>query len=175
MVVLNVLMSLSAVVLGVTLYAITRGQDSDLALLGLVCRIVEGVTGATGIPQTLGLLWLATASGAQAPDPEAVPALGALFLRDSPGVAAIFFASGSTLFAWLLLRGRMIPVGLARLGVGASVLLVVILPLQLSGLLLGPWNWLGLLTWLVWLPMLVFEVALALWLLTNGVAPPANR
>jgi hypothetical protein len=57
-------------------------------------------------------------------------------------------------------------VALARLGVLASVLLVVVLPLELAGLS-GP------VTGFIWLPMLVFEVALALWLMIKGVAPPA--
>src|SRR5438093_11943539 len=80
---------------------------------------------------------------------------------------ATFFAVGSTLFSYLLLRGRMIPVPLAWLGVIASVLLVVGLPLQLAGFLRGP------VTSLMWLPMLAFEVPLALWLLIRGVAIPA--
>jgi hypothetical protein len=66
----------------------------------------------------------------------------------------------------------MIPVQLAWLGVLASLLLVVILPLQLaaSTALFG-----GPVAWLMWLPMLVFEVILALWLLIKGVATPAPR
>ncbi len=92
--------------------------------------------------------------------------LGALLLRPGGGTGAIYFAVGSTLFSWLLLRGRMVPVALARLGVFASVLLVVILPLQLAGLL-GAVNWFGVVTWLIWLPALVFEVWLALWLLVK--------
>ncbi len=54
------------------------------------------------------------------------------------GESAIYFSVGSLLFSWLLLRGRMIPVVLAWLGVLASALLVVILPLQLAGLFGGP-------------------------------------
>jgi hypothetical protein len=133
--VLGVLTSLSALVLGVTLYMITREQGPALALLALTCRVIEAI----------------------------------------PGEAAIFFAVGSTIFCWLLLRGRMIPVALAWLGVFASILLVVILPLQLAGLLGGPTSWSASVTWLVWLPMLVFEVTLALWLLIKGVATPAAR
>jgi hypothetical protein len=30
-------------------------------------------------------------------------------------------------------------------------------------------------TWIVWFPMLVFEVTLALWLLIKGVAGPTER
>jgi hypothetical protein len=75
---------------------------------------------------------------------------------------------GSTLFSWLLLRGRMIPVAMARLGVFASVLLVVVLPLQLGDLFVG------VVGWLQWMPMLVFELWLAFWLLIKGVATPAR-
>ena len=169
LVVLGLVQCFSAVVLAVTLYAITREQDNDLAVLGLVCRVGEGVIGAFSIPVTLTLLWLATASGADAPAPEAAHTLAAYLLRDDVALTATFFAVGSTAFAYLLLRGRMIPVPLAWLGVVASALLVVGLPLQLAGVLRGP------LTSLMWLPMLAFEVPLAFWLLTRGVASPAPQ
>jgi hypothetical protein len=126
------------------------------------------VIAAIGIPSTLGLLWLATATGADAPDTGAAHALGAFLLRGNVALAATFFAVGSTLFSYLLLRGRMIPIPLAWLGVVASVLLVVGLPLQLAGFLRGP------VASLMWLPMLAFEVPLALWLLIKGVAMPAR-
>jgi uncharacterized protein DUF4386 len=87
---------------------------------------------------------------------------------------AIFFAVASTIFCWLLLRGRMIPVGLAWLGVAASVLLVVILPLQKVGLF-GTASWTSSVTWFIWLPMLVFELAFAVWLIAKGVAEPVKR
>ena len=167
-VVLDLLQCFSALVLAVTLYAITREQDPDLAMLGLTCRVGEGVLGATGIPSTLGLLWLATATGADAPEAGAAHALGTYLLRGSVALTATFFAVGSTLFSWLLLRGRMIPIPLAWLGVVASVLLVVGLPLQLAGFLRGP------ITSLMWLPALAFEVPLALWLLIKGVGMPAR-
>ena len=81
---------------------------------------------------------------------------------------------GSLLFCWLLLRGRMIPVAMAWLGVLASVLLVTILPLQRAGLFAGAANWFSRVTWLMWLPMLVFEVTFALWLLVKGAAMPVR-
>ena len=46
--VLSVLTSLAALVLAVTLYAITREQDPDLAMLGLTCRVVEAIPGHAG-------------------------------------------------------------------------------------------------------------------------------
>ena len=169
-VVLSLLMGFCALTLGVTLYSITREQDPDLAMMGLVCRVIEA--GAAGISTTLGLIWLATASGPGAPDGDTARVLGALFLRPEGSTGAIFFAVASTLFSWLLLRGRMVPTALARLGVFASVLLVIVLPLQLAGFFGGDMSWFTGATWLVWLPALVFEVWLALWLIIKGVATP---
>ncbi|MBI4885830.1 MAG: DUF4386 domain-containing protein [Acidobacteria bacterium] len=162
--------NLSALVLAVTLYAITKEQDADLAMIGLTCRVAEGICGMD-FSRTLGLLWLATATDAAGLDAGARAALGAYFfkLEGSFNASATFFAIGSTLFSWLLLRGRMVPAGLAWLGVLASVLLVVCLPLQLAGLLRGP------VTQYIWMPMLLFEVPLGLWLIVKGVAPSTAR
>ncbi|MGH9200879.1 MAG: DUF4386 family protein [Vicinamibacterales bacterium] len=126
--------SFSALALGVTLYAITREQDPDLAMLALACRVLEAV----------------------------------------PGEGYIYFAVGNTIFCWLLLRGRMIPAGLAWLGLVGSIVLVVSLLLQRGGLLAGAGNWASNVTWMVSLPTLVFELTFAVWLLTKGVAAPAR-
>ncbi len=163
----------SALVLAVTLYAITRVQDHELAMLALVCRVVEGVLGSLNIRSHLGLLWLAKAGvGAGAPDIPTTNALRAFLLMPGPSVpiGSIFFAVGSTIFSYLLLRGRMVPVSIAWLGVFASGLLAVVLPLQLAGFPTGP-----LTGYYQWLPALVFQVVLALWLLIKGVATPATR
>jgi hypothetical protein len=166
LVMLGLIQCFSAAALAVTLYAITRDQDSDLAMLGLVCRVGEAVIVGLSIPAMLTLFWLATASGADAPQTAAAHALAGYLLRDDVALPATFFAVGSTAFAYLLLRGRLIPVQLAWLGVAASALLVVALPLRYAGWLHGP------VTYLMWLPMLAFEVPLGLWLLTRGVAAP---
>jgi hypothetical protein len=133
--VLSLLTSFAALTLGVTLYAITREEDADLALLALTCRVIEAFPGGGG--------------------------------------DATFFAVGSAIFSWLLLRGRMIPVALARLGLWASVLLAAILLLQRAGLFAGATDWSSSVTWFVWLPMLVFELAFAYWLIVKGVAARA--
>jgi hypothetical protein len=165
--VLTLLCGFAAIVLGVTMYAITRDQDPDLALLALVCRVAEGVIGGIAVQRSTGLLWLATATGADVPDASAAHTIGAFLLwgQGSSTIAATFFAVGSALFAWLLLRGRMIPAGLAWLGVIASALLAVGLPLQIAGVPV---------TQFIWIPMAAFEIPLALWLLVKGAALPAR-
>jgi hypothetical protein len=171
-VVLGLITAFVALALAAALYALTRDEDRDLALLALACRVAEGVVGGVFMPMTLGLLALETAGGASVPDAAALQALGAfLFAAETwnPIIAGTFFAVGSTLFSWLFLRGRMIPTALAWLGVGASVLLVVGLPLHVAGVLRGA------AAQLMWLPMAAFEIPLALWLLVRGAAPPARQ
>lgn len=171
-IVLEMLGCFCALVLAVTLYSITRDEDHDLAMLAMTCRVAEGVFGATSLPRMLGKLWLATASGADSPDPAASNALGAYLLKLpswNSTISATFFAVGSALFAYLLLRGRMIPAWLAWLGLIASILVVVGLPLELVEALGGT------LTQLMWLPMLAFEVSFALWLIIKGVETGSQR
>jgi Domain of unknown function (DUF4386) len=172
-VVLGLLSMMSALMLGATLYGLTRAQDPELAVLALTCRVGESVLGAIPVLATVSLLSLSTAgAGGTVPDAATANALGDLLFKVqgwSTIIGATFFAVGSALFSYLFLRGRIIPVQLAWLGVVASVLLVVCLPLQLAGFLRGP------ITALVWLPMALFEVPLALWLLIRGVATPVPR
>jgi hypothetical protein len=171
-IVLTLLQFVSAVVLAVTLHALTRDQDRDLATLGMVFRVSEGVVGAIAPVWTLQLLSVASAAThARGPDAAAVQAVGSLLLNARGGtglIAGTCFALGSTAFSYLFLRARSIPVPLAWLGVVASVLLVIELPLQLAGFVEG------LVTSVVWLPMLLFEVPLALWLLVKGVRTPST-
>ncbi|HEV8608473.1 MAG TPA: DUF4386 domain-containing protein [Thermoanaerobaculia bacterium] len=172
-VLLSLVTIFDAIVLAVALYAITRDADRDLAVLALCCRVGEGVVGAFSTVVPLGLLSVAAgAAGAAGADAAAANALGALLLKAqdwSVGIAATLFAVGSTLFSYLFLRARSIPVPLAWLGIFASILDLVVLPLQLAGYIKGP------LPLLFWMPMLVFEVTLALWLLIKGVSPAATR
>ena len=159
-VVFNIIDCFCALVLAVTLYAITRQQDHDVATFGMICRVCEGLISAFAVPSLLNVQWLATSAAA---DPAAKALLASYLMRGDVAFTALFFAVGSTAFAWLLLRGRMIPTALAWIGVFASVLLVVCLPLQVIGYLQGPmWQ-------IIWLPMFFFEVPVAIWFLVKGV------
>ena len=52
----------SVFVLAVALYGITREENQELAILGLACRVAEGVFIASLIPNRQALLWLACSS-----------------------------------------------------------------------------------------------------------------
>ena len=163
----------SALTLAVTLYGITRDQDHELAMFGLVCRVAEGVLGGI-LFSTSGLLWLATAQGSHALDAQSAQTIGALLLRAGgwqSGAAATFFAAGSTAFCWLLWRGRMIPSPLAMLGVIGSAMILVEQSLELAGVFKGP------IAQMMWIPIAVFEITVAGWFLVKGVRPiePSHR
>ena len=165
--VLDLVSSFCALVLAVTLYGITRDEDRELAMLAFACRVGEGILAACPFA-TLALVWLA---GSGAPDASS-NTLATLLLKVGTWQslsASILFAVGSTIFSFLLLRGRMIPVAIAWLGLAGSALTVFVLLLQLPGFVSGP------ITALMWIPVALFEITLALWFLIKGVAPPMRR
>lgn len=151
-----------AFALGIGLYGLTRDQDHELALFALVCRVAEGIGVVAPTFATLGLVALAAQ-----PDLPGAIATADLLIRVSNWnftISATFFAVGSTIFCWLMLRGRVIPVSLAWLGLIASILLLVGLPLQFVELLEG------IVAQLIWVPMAAFEIAAGIWLVTKGAA-----
>ena len=161
--------SFCALALGVTLWALTREQDPDVAMVAMLCRVCEGLAGALTVQRTMSLLWLADPSGANAPDPATVNAIGRWLVNGQvSGVGAIFFAVGSLLFSWLLARGRMIPAPLAWWGVITSAVAVVALPLEFVDWFPSRW------IWYVWLPLAAYEIPLGVWLLWKGAAAPAR-
>jgi Domain of unknown function (DUF4386) len=163
-VILSFVMCFCALALGVTLFGITSDVDREIALMGMVCRVAEGIAGIVFMSPALALR-----SALAAPDAQNAATLAALntLLKSTErmnfSVAGMLFAVGSTMFCWLLLRGRVIPVALAWLGVLASVLVVIALPLQLGGVVTGPF------TMLMWIPMAAFEIPTGVWLLIRGV------
>jgi len=123
--VLGTVMAFCALTLGATLYAITRHVDRDLALIAMLCRVLEA----------------------------------------GSGNGEIYFAVGSTLFCWLLLKDRMIPAALAVLGLFSSGGLVVQLLVQRTAG--ASTNWSSPVTWAIWFPLLIFELTFAAVLLAN--------
>lgn len=161
--VFSLVMMINPFVLGAALYALTRDVDRDLALLALLFRGAEGMVAVLSAIPKRALLSVAAAaaSGNPAESAAALSLGGVLFSLQglTTLIAATTFAIGSALFAWLFLRARSIPRWLAWLGLAASVLLVIVLPLQIAGAIGGATaNY-------AWIPMAAFEVIFAVWLL----------
>jgi hypothetical protein len=161
-VVLSFIMCFSALTLGVTLFGVTSGVDRDIARMGMVCRVAEGIVGIMFMSLSLAMR-SASPAAVDATTLQALKTLLSAAERVNFSVAGMLFSVGSTMFCWLLMRGRLIPVGLAWIGFFASVLLVVVLPLRLGDVLSGRY------TMLVWIPMAAFEIPAGLWMLLKGV------
>ena len=79
---LTLLQAACALVLAVTLYALTRDEDRDLAVMALCCRVGEGVVGVLAPLGILALLSVATAStAALGAEVAAANALGSLAMK----------------------------------------------------------------------------------------------
>lgn len=163
---LDLLCALCALILGAALFAMTSAHGVAAAAFAMSCRFIEASLIAASISEGLDVLDLAIEAPAAG---EPMQSLASYALRSEVLLTSVFFAVGSLVFSVLFLRARSIPCTLAWLGVYASLILVIVLPLQLVGLLNDP-----RLAW-AWAPMLAFEVPLGLWLLIVGVKSPDQR
>jgi hypothetical protein len=165
---LSIVAGLTTLVLAGMLYAIVAREDRNLAILALSCRAVEAGLYAVGILRALALLFLSHGYADAAPaDASSIRVVADLVVKLGPmnsNVAAIFFAAGSTLFAYLLLRSRAIPVPLSVIGVAGSVLVLVGVSVQTAlsrDTFSDAWA-------LIWVPAGVFEISTGVWLLVKG-------
>ncbi|HMJ48179.1 MAG TPA: DUF4386 domain-containing protein [Ferruginibacter sp.] len=164
---LTLLQAAFALVLAATFYALTRHVDQEPAMIALCCRVTEGVIIVISTLKSFALLSVAT----DGVDTVASNTIAGLFLKTEGWImlsSGTCFALGSTIYCYLFLRGRSIPRPLAWLGVVASALLLVVVPLQLAGFIDPSVS-------SIWISMLLFEVVLAVWLLVKGVAIPLKN
>ena len=115
---LTLLQAAYAMVLAVTLFALTRDEDRDLALMGLCCRVAR----VWSRPFPRSGRWDSSRwrDGRRGPCPGSGRGAGGRGRAAEVGgwtglIAATCFALGSALFWYLLLRARSIPVPLAWL------------------------------------------------------------
>jgi hypothetical protein len=167
---------ISTLILAVALYAVTKHEDQNLSILALSCRAVEAGLYAIGIINALTLLSLSEqATTASAGEPTAAYTLGDIVSDVNAwgtNVGAAFFAVGSLLYSYLLLKARSIPVALSVLGVIASLILIVGVPVQTAA---GQATTEGTAA-VIWIPMIIFEISTGLWLFVTGAnAPEVER
>jgi len=149
------------------LYVLLRPVNRDLALLAVFLRIVE--TAVTAAGTLASLIAVRLLSGAkylnvfEAGELHALSRLAGNVFGFGQDVGFIFFASGSTLFAYLLLRSRYIPRILAGWGVFASLLfaaynlVIIVFPSLVETLM-----------YVSFAPIGIYEIVLGFWLLLKG-------
>ena len=167
---LTLLSAACAIVIAVTIYGLTREIDRELAMLAFVFRVAEGIVIIMATLVLIASMSVAASATGGSADNAHFLAMGTVLQKIESvigmGVAALCFAAGSTFYCYLFLKGRSIPTALAWLGFLGSLLITIILPLQLAGYLKA-----SPLTSYMWMPMLLFELILAFWLIFKGVKP----
>jgi len=162
------------VVLIAALYVILKPVNRHLALLAAFWRLIEISLCVVMTLSSFDALRFVggAASYLRTFEQDRLQALMMLSLDahdDAYGVGIFFFGLGSTVFSYLWFQSNYIPRALAAWGIFSSVLTAIctfaffIFP-KLDDLL-DPW---------CYMPVLVFETALPLWLLFKGLRPPAT-
>ncbi len=166
-VLLDLLQPVCALVLAATLYQLVSQVNPTLALLAMLFRLGEGLLSSLPTLGKLELIQLATHRAAGAANALSDLSQGTELLhRPDEGFSEFYFVVGGFLFAYLFLRGRLIPRWLAWTGVvtiGAQLLCV---PLHIATILPG-----SVVNWL-WFPILLYELPLGIWLIAKGTKQP---
>jgi len=149
------------------LYVLLRPVNRDLALLAVFFRIVEtAVSVAATLASLIAVRLLSSAEYLKVFEADELHVLSRL-ARNAFGfgqdVGFIFFALGSTVFAYLLLRSRYVPLILAGWGVFASLLftvynlVIIVFPGAVETLM-----------YVSFAPIGIYEITLGFWLLLKG-------
>jgi Domain of unknown function (DUF4386) len=149
--------SISTFILAAMLYAVTKHQDQNLAILALSFRAAEAALYAIGITSVL--------------TSHAIGDLVSNAWSLTTNIGAIFFAVGSALYSYLFFKARSIPVPLSLAGLVASLTLIVGVPLQTAA---GHSTVDGA-SAAIWVPMFIFEISMGLWLLIKGAEIPERK
>ncbi len=164
----NILYCVLTVVLLVALYAILKHVNKNLALFAAICLLINGITWLLiALNQYTVLRLLIDADFSQAFGQERLYALMKLHLggQDAYYIGLLFWALSSTIGSYLWFKSRYIPKSLAVIGVVSSawcLLCTIIYYLNPNFADLVNLDWFDS-------PMVLFELALSLWLLFKGL------
>jgi hypothetical protein len=166
--------SLGVVVLLSALYIILKTVNPGLALVGALSRLVFALLWLLSTLNMLSALRiLGSATYLQAFEPDRLQAMARLSLAanfDDYYVGLPFFGLAATICAWLWLKSKYIPRGLALFGIVSSAWCVIC---AFVYLIFPHFNKI-VNDWLFDFPMALFELGLSFWLLFKGLKEPAQ-
>jgi hypothetical protein len=163
------------IILLVALYVVLEPINRYAALIAAFLWLAKCVIFAViALNDFVALSLLSGAEYLRAFDTRQLQALARMFIsvRHAGGlIGAVFLGLGSTVLAYLWLKSRYIPRGLAAWGIFSSlVLAIAILSIMVfpdSASIVGP-----AIRHFYWVPMFIFEIALGFWLLIQGIQAP---
>lgn len=171
-IIIDVLVFVSDVLLAWAFYQLLRPVDEGLAILGAFMRIADAaILASMSLNSLFSVMLLSGADYLQGIPAEELQGLARLFMgMNGYGlyIGFVFLGIGSTVFAYLLYKSRMVPRVLAGWGIFASPLLTLASLASLYN------SWFAANLSLVAMgPMFLYEVPLGLWFLIKGVKAPA--
>ena len=162
-VLLDLLQMVCALLLAATLYRLVRAVDPTIALIAMLFRVGEGLLGALPLLSKLELMRLAMKPVTGLSEGSSYLSAGTEMLhRPDDGFSQFCFVVGGFLFASLFLRGRLIPRWLAWVGVVTIGAQAICVPLHIAMMIPGS------IVNVLWLPILLYEVPLGVWLIYRG-------
>jgi len=177
-VVLGALMELllvcSAIGTAIGMFPVLRRVNERIALAHLCFRFLEAVIITIGIVAVLSLLTLSQALvAASGPDPSAFRASGIALLavHDWTFMLGPLFMLGinTLMYSYLLYKSKLVPRPLAVLGLTGATLVFICALLVLFGVIAQISVWGALLA----VPVALYEMTLAVWLIVKGFNPSA--
>jgi hypothetical protein len=165
-VLLDLYQTVCALVLATTLYSLVKTVNPTLARLALLFRVGEGLLAALPTLSKLELMQLvANRSNSSANAATDLSLASELLHRPDSGFSEFCFVVGGFLFAWLFLRGQLIPRPLAWIGVITIGAQLICVPLHIAMMVPGS------VENALWLPILLYEVPLGIYLIAKGTRP----
>ncbi len=163
----------SVIVLSMALYVILKRVSRNLALLALLWRLGEAFVGVITVLASLVILHLLGGAGSSTGlAPGQLPAFVEMLLHVRAAgleILTVFLCLGTIVFCYLFLKSRYIPRALSVWGMGACLFLLVVTFLGiLSPDLPAVVNTVSV------VPVVLFELAIGLWLLFKGVNLPGS-
>ena len=145
---LEVISGLAVIAIAVLMYPLFKPYHKTVSIWYLVFRGIEG-----GLMIIAGILFLS---------------YSALLLEIRDGIYAghaYIFAIAALIFYFLLYQSKLIPRWLSVWGVIAAILLILVNLLEVTGLIPG--------LMVLYLPIILNELVLAIWLMVKGFNPSA--
>ncbi len=165
----QLIFSISGVVLALALYIILKPVNKNLALLALFLKLTEAILGAVIALCSFIALLILKGQALTVFEPEQIQTLVGLFLNGRISISAIpmvFLGINLMVFFYLLFKSKYVPRILAGFGILSYALIFIY---ALITLLLPNYAAILIIQIFCWVPSILFELVIGLWLLFKGV------
>jgi Domain of unknown function (DUF4386) len=158
----EVLVVISVIGTGVTLYPVVRRHGESTAISYVVGRLIEAAFIAVGIMSLLSIATLREAGGGDVATGKALVALHDWTFLFGPGLA---IGINTLLLASLMYRSQLVPRAIARIGLVGGPLVFA----SSIAVLFGAYEQVSGAALVAALPVFVWEMSLAAWMIAKGL------